>query len=57
MLPWVNVQGGVYRVNRRMSFAVGDGRLDVHQRGAKAQVVPQELCELPCSAATRSSTC
>ena len=26
MLPWVEVAGGAYRVNRRLSYAVGDGR-------------------------------
>jgi hypothetical protein len=47
MIQWVDVQGGVFRVNRRLSFAVGDGRLTFTNVGAKAQVVPQELCELP----------
>jgi len=47
LLQWVNVQGGVYRVNRRLSYAVGDGRVTFTNIGAKAQVVPQELCELP----------
>jgi CRP-like cAMP-binding protein len=47
MLPWVEVPAGVYRVNRRLSYAVGDGRLSFTNIGAKVQVVPQELCELP----------
>ena len=47
LLHWVNVQGGVYRVNRRLSYAVGDGRVTFTNIGAKVQVVPQELCELP----------
>lgn len=47
MLQWVDVQGGVFRVNRRLSFAVGDGRLTFTNIGTKAQVVPQELSELP----------
>src|SRR3954469_21059693 len=47
MLPWVQVTGGTYRVNRRLSYAVGDGRLTFTNIGAKVQVVPQELCELP----------
>lgn len=47
VLPWVNVTGGTYRVNRRMSYAVGDGRLEFTNIGARAQVVPHELCELP----------
>lgn len=47
LLDWVNVQGGVYRVNRRLSYAVGDGRVTFTNVGAAVQVVPQELCELP----------
>ncbi len=47
MLPWVDVVGGTFRVNRRLSYAVGDGRLSFSNIGAAVQVVPQELCELP----------
>ena len=47
VLPWVQVQGGVFRVNRRLTYAVGDGRVTFITTGAKVQVVPQELCELP----------
>src|SRR3954470_19712531 len=47
VLPWVQVSGGVYRVNRRLSYAVGDGRVTFTNTGAKVQVIPQELCELP----------
>lgn len=47
MLHWVNVQGGVFRVNRRLSYAVGDGRLTFTNVGAKVSVIPQELGELP----------
>src|SRR5512140_2309097 len=47
LLPWVQVSGGVYRVNRRLSYAVGDGRVTFTSVGAKVQVIPQELCELP----------
>jgi CRP-like cAMP-binding protein len=47
LLHWVDVQGGVYRVNRRLSYAVGDGRVTFTNTGARVQVVPQELCELP----------
>lgn len=46
-LHWVNVQGGVFRVNRRLSYAVGDGRVTFTNVGAKVSVIPQELCELP----------
>nr|AYM53884.1 nucleotide-binding protein [Kofleria flava] len=47
LLPWVQVSGGVFRVNRRLSYAVGDGRVTFTNTGATVQVIPQELCELP----------
>ncbi|HVG61890.1 MAG TPA: family 2B encapsulin nanocompartment shell protein [Hyalangium sp.] len=47
LLPWVVVSGGTYRVNRRLTYAVGDGRVTFTTTGAKVQVIPQELCELP----------
>ena len=34
MLPWVDVAGGTYRVNRRLTHAVGRGRVSVVQNGA-----------------------
>ncbi|GHJ35898.1 family 2B encapsulin nanocompartment shell protein [Streptomyces sp. TS71-3] len=46
-LPWVNVQGGAYRVNRRLTYAVGDGRITFVKTGDQVQVVPAELGELP----------
>src|SRR5687767_4209603 len=46
LLPWVHVNG-VFRLNRRLSYAVGDGRVTFYNTGAKIQVVPAELCELP----------
>src|SRR5216683_379497 len=47
MLPWVQVAGGTYRVNRRLSYAVGDGRVTFVETGSKVRVVPAELGELP----------
>ncbi|ORT61465.1 family 2B encapsulin nanocompartment shell protein [Streptomyces sp. CB03238] len=47
MLPWVQVQGGTYRVNRRLSYSVGDGRVTFVQTGARVAVIPNELRELP----------
>ncbi|WP_329352223.1 family 2B encapsulin nanocompartment shell protein [Streptomyces sp. NBC_01261] len=47
MLPWVNVPGGTYRVNRRLSYTQGDGRVTFVQTGAQVRVVPAELSELP----------
>ncbi|MEV0635058.1 family 2B encapsulin nanocompartment shell protein [Streptomyces sp. NPDC050619] len=47
MLPWVNVQGGTYRVNRRLTYAVGDGRVTFVKTGDRVEVIPGELRELP----------
>ncbi|GHH65005.1 Crp/Fnr family transcriptional regulator [Streptosporangium violaceochromogenes] len=47
MLPWVQVSGGAYRVNRRLSYTVGDGRVSFTTVGTDVQVVPAELRELP----------
>jgi CRP-like cAMP-binding protein len=47
ILPWVEVKGGVYRVNRRLSYSVGDGRIDIEQTGDQARVIPAELGEFP----------
>ncbi|GAA2919935.1 family 2B encapsulin nanocompartment shell protein [Streptomyces thioluteus] len=46
-LPWVEVKGGTYRVNRRLVYEVGDGRITFVQEGAAVRVVPAELGELP----------
>jgi CRP-like cAMP-binding protein len=47
VLPWVQVDGGAYRVNRRLSFVVGDGKLTFSNVGTQVSVVPEELGELP----------
>ncbi|WP_434587364.1 family 2B encapsulin nanocompartment shell protein [Streptomyces sp. A5-4] len=46
MLPWVEAQGGTYRVNRRLGYTVGDGCIEFVQDGAAVRVVPRELGEL-----------
>ncbi|MFJ1748014.1 family 2B encapsulin nanocompartment shell protein [Streptomyces sp. NPDC088116] len=46
MLPWVETKGGAYRVNRRLSYTVGDGRVEFVQDGANVRVIPRELGEL-----------
>ncbi len=46
-LPWVEVSGGTYRVNRRLSYEVGDGRVSFTNVGAEIRVIPRELGELP----------
>ncbi|HET8841284.1 MAG TPA: family 2B encapsulin nanocompartment shell protein [Ktedonobacteraceae bacterium] len=47
MLPWVQVSGGTYRVNRRLSYALNDGLLTFTSNGADVRVIPAELTELP----------
>jgi CRP-like cAMP-binding protein len=46
MLPWVNVSGGTYRVNRRLTYLLGDGRVSFTTDGGETRVVPGELGEL-----------
>lgn len=46
MLPWVETKGGVYRVNRRLTYTVGDGRVEFVQDGADVRVIPSQLGEL-----------
>ncbi|MGW3111182.1 family 2B encapsulin nanocompartment shell protein [Streptomyces sp. NPDC001091] len=47
-LPWVDVRGGAYRVNRRLQLRTGRGRVAFEQNGADdIRVVPQTLTELP----------
>ncbi|MFJ4603956.1 MULTISPECIES: family 2B encapsulin nanocompartment shell protein [Streptomyces] len=47
-LPWVDVRGGTYRVNRRLQLRTGRGRVHFEQNGADdIRVVPQTLTELP----------
>jgi CRP-like cAMP-binding protein len=46
LLPWVQVSGGTYRVNRRLTYTVGDGRVSFSTEGAQVSVIPQELKEL-----------
>ncbi|KAB2346198.1 cyclic nucleotide-binding domain-containing protein [Actinomadura rudentiformis] len=47
LLPWVQASGGAYRVNRRLTYTVGDGRVTFVNTGADIQVIPRELGELP----------
>ncbi|WP_415948389.1 family 2B encapsulin nanocompartment shell protein [Streptomyces sp. KLOTTS4A1] len=46
MLPWVEAKGGAYRVNRRLTYTVGDGTIEFVQDGASVRVIPRELGEL-----------
>ncbi|XHM96174.1 family 2B encapsulin nanocompartment shell protein [Peterkaempfera sp. SMS 1(5)a] len=48
MLPWVDVKGGTYRVNRRLQLRVGRGKVQFEQNGADdIRVIPETLTELP----------
>jgi CRP-like cAMP-binding protein len=47
-LPWVDVKGGTYRVNRRLQLRIGRGRVQFDQHGADdVKVIPETLTELP----------
>ncbi|MBY8853787.1 Crp/Fnr family transcriptional regulator, partial [Saccharothrix sp. MB29] len=45
-LPWVSTQAGTYRVNRRLSYALRDGRVTFTSTGAHVRVKPQGLPQL-----------
>lgn len=47
MLPWVQVEAGTYRVNRRLTYTLGDGRVACTNAGSAVQVIPTSLGELP----------
>ncbi|WP_424210965.1 family 2B encapsulin nanocompartment shell protein [Streptomyces sp. BI20] len=48
MLPWVEVSAGTYRVNRRLSHAIGRGRVSFVQSGADdVRILAPTLLELP----------
>ncbi|MFI9352579.1 family 2B encapsulin nanocompartment shell protein [Streptomyces lydicus] len=47
LLPWVQVSGGTYRVNRRLTYTLGDGRIDFDINGSDVSIIPEELRELP----------
>uniref|UniRef100_A0AAU2JWP9 Family 2B encapsulin nanocompartment shell protein n=1 Tax=Streptomyces sp. NBC_00049 TaxID=2903617 RepID=A0AAU2JWP9_9ACTN len=48
MLPWVHLGAGTYRVNRRLTHAVGRGRVSFVQNGADdVRILAPTLTELP----------
>ncbi|MBD0673040.1 family 2B encapsulin nanocompartment shell protein [Streptomyces sp. CBMA156] len=47
MLPWVQVSAGTYRVNRRLSFAPGRGRVSFAKTGSAVTVIAPSLAEVP----------
>ncbi|MDJ1137058.1 family 2B encapsulin nanocompartment shell protein [Streptomyces iconiensis] len=46
-LPWVDVESGVYRVNRRRSFVLGDDKVSVYTQDGVRHVLAEDLRELP----------
>ncbi|MFC0557051.1 cyclic nucleotide-binding domain-containing protein, partial [Planotetraspora thailandica] len=46
-LPWVEVTGGAYRVNRRLTYRPGSGQVVFASTGSRVDVVPASLGELP----------
>ncbi|MEV4556523.1 family 2B encapsulin nanocompartment shell protein [Kitasatospora sp. NPDC049285] len=46
-LPWVHVSAGTYRVNRRLNYAVGRGRVSFVKAGTEVRVLPPTLREVP----------
>ncbi|HEV2347854.1 MAG TPA: family 2B encapsulin nanocompartment shell protein [Actinocrinis sp.] len=47
MLPWVQVSAGTYRVNRRLTYATGSGRVGFVRNGVGMRVFAPSLVELP----------
>jgi hypothetical protein len=47
VLPWTPVTAGTFRVNRRLTHTLGDGRVDFLISGSDVRVIPAELTELP----------
>lgn len=46
ILPWVQTGGGTYRVNRTVSYTLGDGRITFVKTGSELRVIPAMLREL-----------
>ncbi|MCF6524389.1 family 2B encapsulin nanocompartment shell protein [Streptomyces sp. JJ36] len=47
VLPWVETTGGTFRVNRRLTHTLGDGRVEFVSTGTDVRVIPAELREIP----------
>lgn len=47
VLPWVQVSGGAFRVNRRLTHTLGDGVVEFVSTGSDVRVIPAELGEVP----------
>ncbi|WP_273546299.1 MULTISPECIES: family 2B encapsulin nanocompartment shell protein [unclassified Xanthobacter] len=47
LLPWVDVAGGVYRVNRRSVLVPKPGRVAVAESDGATRIVPESLAAIP----------
>ncbi|MCT2591337.1 cyclic nucleotide-binding domain-containing protein, partial [Streptomyces sp. N2-109] len=47
VLPWTEATGGTFRVNRRLTHNLGDGRVEFVSTGTEVRVIPAELREIP----------
>ncbi|MGP4111755.1 family 2B encapsulin nanocompartment shell protein [Streptomyces sp. 4N509B] len=47
VLPWMQVTGGTFRVNRRLTYTLGNRRVEFVSTGSEIRVIPAELTELP----------
>jgi hypothetical protein len=47
VMPWVEVSAGTYRVNRRVTYGIGTGRVSFTSTGDTVRVIPPTLAELP----------
>ncbi|NJK32343.1 MAG: hypothetical protein HC927_08005, partial [Deltaproteobacteria bacterium] len=47
LLPWVELPGGVYRVNRRLSYAIGKAPIGITGVGSSLRVIPEQLGAVP----------
>ncbi|MBA0052588.1 cyclic nucleotide-binding domain-containing protein [Streptomyces sp. AJS327] len=47
ILPWAQTSGGTFRVNRRLTHTLGDGRVEFVSTGSEIRVIPAELREIP----------
>ena len=56
LLPWVDVAGGVYRVNRRKLVVGGAGLVATHGEGEAARIVAHSLRGIPVFAALDDSS-
>lgn len=53
----MEAKGGAYRVNRRLTYTVGDGSVEFVQDGAAVRVIPRSSVNWPCYAASTTWRC